>query len=69
LSPYGFTIRTPVACTHHGICLQLIENGKPVAKYCAHPEIWTPDGDTMIAQLLMLKTDEARFLQIANRLR
>lgn len=47
--------------------IQLIENGKPVAKYCAHPEIWTPDGDTMLAQMLMLKTDEARFLQVANR--
>lgn len=47
--------------------VQLIENGKAVAKYCAHPSVWTPDGDTLIAQMLMLKTDEAKFLQIANR--
>lgn len=47
--------------------IQLIENGKPVAKYCAHPELWTPDGDTLVAQMLMLQTDEAAFLKIANR--
>ena len=47
--------------------VHLIENGKPVAKLCAHPAVWTPDGDTMLAQLLMIKTNEAEFLKTANR--
>lgn len=47
--------------------VQLVEGGKPVAKYCAHPDLWTPDGDAMIAQMMMLKTNEAEFLKIANR--
>lgn len=47
--------------------VMLVEGGKPVAKYCAHPDIWTPDGDAMIAQMMMLKTDEASFLKTANR--
>jgi hypothetical protein len=47
--------------------VQLIENGKPVAKYCAHPIEWTPNGDTMLAQMMLLKTDELAFLKVANR--
>lgn len=45
----------------------LVKDGKEVARYCAHPADWTPDQDVMISQLLMLKTDEKRFLQTANR--
>jgi hypothetical protein len=45
----------------------LIEAGKPKYKYCAHPHTMTPDQDVMLSQLLMLKTDEARFLATANR--
>jgi hypothetical protein len=45
----------------------LIDNGKPKFKYCAHPNDYTPDGDAMLAQLLMLKTDEAGFIKTANR--
>ena len=45
----------------------LVKDGKEVARYCAHPKDWTPDQDVMISQLLMLKTDEKRFLQTANR--
>lgn len=47
--------------------VQLIEGGKPVAQYCAHPDIWVPNGDNMVAQMLMLQTDEAMFLKTANR--
>jgi hypothetical protein len=47
--------------------VHLIENGKPVAKYCAHPVEWTPNGDTMLAQMMLLKTDELAFLKVANR--
>lgn len=45
----------------------LVKNGKEVARYCAHPATWTPDQDVMISQLLMLKTNEKRFLETANR--
>ena len=45
----------------------LVKDGKEVARYCAHPKDWTPDQDVMISQLLMLKTNEKRFLQTANR--
>ena len=45
----------------------LVKDGKEVARYCAHPAEWTPDPDVMISQLLMLKTNEKRFLQTANR--
>jgi hypothetical protein len=47
--------------------VELLENGKAKYRYCAHPWIDTPDQDTMLTQLLMLKTDESQFLQIANR--
>jgi hypothetical protein len=45
----------------------LIEKGKTKYKYCAHPAAYTPEGDAMLAQLLMLKTDEERFIKTANR--
>jgi hypothetical protein len=45
----------------------LVKDGKEVARFCAHPELWTPDQDVMISQLLMLKTNEKRFLETANR--
>jgi hypothetical protein len=49
--------------------IDLIENGKPVARYCAHPEnaYHTPVPDAMLAQILMLQTNEAEFLKVANR--
>jgi hypothetical protein len=66
---FELTINGRIYRVHKGRSgnIQLIEGGKPVARYCAHPEIWTPDGDTLIAQMLMLQTDEAQFLKIANR--
>jgi hypothetical protein len=53
----------------HSANVELIVKGKPVAKYCAHPAnaYETPVMDTMISQLLALKTDEARFLRTANK--
>jgi hypothetical protein len=47
--------------------VELMEAGKPKYRYCAHPDLWTPDQDVMLSQLLMLKTDEQRFLKTANR--
>jgi hypothetical protein len=45
----------------------LIEGGKTKYKYCAHPSAYTPEQDAMLAQLLMLKTDEERFIKTANK--
>jgi hypothetical protein len=45
----------------------LLENGKPTMKLCAHPSDAVPDGDTMLAQFLMLTSNEKRFLEIANK--
>lgn len=47
--------------------VELIHEGLPVYRYCAHPDLWTPDQDVMLAQMLMLQTDEKRFLATANR--
>jgi roadblock/LC7 domain-containing protein len=44
----------------------LIEDGKPVKKYCIHPTN-VPVEDTLLAQKLMLETDEKAFLKIANK--
>ncbi len=44
----------------------LIEKGKPVARYCIYP-IGIPIEDVMLAQKLMLETDEESFIRIANR--
>ena len=47
--------------------VELIDGGKPKFKYCALPRDYAPAEDVMLAQLLMLQTDEARFLATANR--
>ena len=44
----------------------LDEQGNRVRKYCAHPIDSVPDEDTMLAQKLLLETDEQAFLQMAN---
>lgn len=36
-------------------------------RLCAHPGVDVPNGDTMLAQKLMLEVDERAFLRIANR--
>jgi len=43
------------------------EDGIPIASYCIHPWESVPDYDTMLSQKLMLETDEAGFLRIANK--
>ena len=45
---------------------QLGLDGKPTHKLCAHPADWLPDADTMLAQKLMLESDEQAFRQLAN---
>jgi hypothetical protein len=45
----------------------LVEKGITKYKYCAHPDDYTPEQDAMLAQLLMLRTDEERFIKTANR--
>jgi hypothetical protein len=48
--------------------MEELPNGdlKPVRTLCAHPSILVPDADAMLAQKLMLETNEAEFLRIAN---
>ncbi len=41
-------------------------DGKPIRRYCAHPDLFVPDEDTMLAQKLMLETAEEQFLRTAN---
>lgn len=45
---------------------QVDGNGRVLKTLCAHPAILVPDADTMLAQKLMLETDEQEFLRIAN---
>jgi len=47
--------------------VELIVKGKPAMRYCAHPLDWTPAPDAMIAQFLMLKTNEKKFIETANK--
>lgn len=49
--------------------IEQIVNGKPILRLCAHPSEWMPDADNMVAQFLMLRTDEAKFLATANKTR
>lgn len=44
-----------------------IKDGMIVARLCIHPRDQVPYGDHMLAQKLMLETNEAEFLRIANR--
>jgi len=47
--------------------IQLVnEQGAVVKTLCAHPSVMVPDGDCLLAQKLMLETDEQEFLRIAN---
>ena len=49
--------------THGNV--RLIENGKETKSFCIQPND-IPDEDAMLAQKLLLETDEAAFLRIAN---
>lgn len=40
--------------------------GRVVDRWCAHPAEFVPDCDTMLAQALMLETDDAHFRRMAN---
>lgn len=41
--------------------------GRATARFCIHPTDGSPSPDVMLAQKLLLETDEAAFLRIANR--
>lgn len=45
---------------------QVDENGRRLKRFCIHPDISCPDEDTMLAQKLLLQTNEAEFLRVAN---
>lgn len=44
-----------------------LENGQRMAKYCIHPTQELPVPDVMLAQKLMIETDESLFRKVANR--
>lgn len=47
-----------------------IKDGKLVEKYCIHPrDSEVPEADVMLAQKLILETNEEEFLRIANKTR
>lgn len=50
-----------------GNVVELDSNGKEKYRYCIHPSLLVPDQDTMLAQLLLLHSDERKFLATANR--
>jgi len=49
-----------------GNVYRLNKRGKVIRSFCIHPRKWVPDEDTMLTQLLLLLTDEDRFLKVAN---
>lgn len=55
---------------HKGRSMNITEidkGGIKIARWCVHPSEYVPDADTMLAQYLLLKTDERKFLELANR--
>lgn len=46
---------------------QVDENGKKVRRFCIHPRINCPDEDTMLTQMLWLRTQEDEFRRVANQ--
>lgn len=46
---------------------ELDVDGQVVASYCIHPRERVPNADTMLAQKLILESDEAEFLRVANK--
>jgi hypothetical protein len=55
-----------VAKGYAGNVYLLDEDGQRVERYCIHGPSYLPDEDQMLAQKLMLETDEERFLRVAN---
>lgn len=45
------------------------DDGRPINRYCVHPQWKIPDQDNMALQKIMLECDEASLLQTANRTR
>lgn len=45
----------------------LDENGREVERLCIHPDAQVPVADNLVAQKLLLESDEAEFRRIANR--
>lgn len=43
------------------------DNGRPIERFCIHPALKVPVADNLIAQKLLLETDEEKFLSIANK--
>ena len=67
---FEVTVKGKVYRIHHGRSMNidlLGKDGAPAVRYCAHPGEYVPDADTMLAQFLMLTTDEEKFLKIANK--
>lgn len=66
-----FHVTTPSGrryCIHRGRAGNVTSrdpHGRLV-KYCIHDAVGLPDADTMLAQKLLLETDETGFLQTAN---
>lgn len=50
----------------HGNVKLLGERDEVVESYCIQPKGGLPDADAMAAQVLLLETDEATFLRVAN---
>lgn len=50
----------------YGNVYSLDKARKKVDRFCIHPQDMTPDYDTMLAQLIWLKWNEAEFMRTAN---
>ena len=49
-----------------GNVVEIDARGRSLRKFCIHADLYVPDPDTMLAQKLLLETDEAAFHRIAN---
>lgn len=45
----------------------LNDDGVPIIQFCIHPDVSVPAEDNMLAQKLLLETDEKGFCRIANK--
>lgn len=62
----GATRRYRVKYGLAGNVFLLDDKGREVAKYCLHPHTPVPVADNLIAQKLLLESDEPAFLRTAN---
>lgn len=63
----GATRRYRIKHGWAGNIFLLDDKGREVEIFCLHPHTPVPVADNLIAQKLLLETDEASFLRIANR--